>query len=202
MYDADLALHTPLELWLSTGIRALDHAVEGILADGDHPLSDTMSVESIRRLFHSLPAAKTHPQDAAIRNENQLAAWFSFTSPLQSAAGLGHTLGKQIGSPFGIPHGITSCLLMPHVMRYFARTKADRLAFMAPAMGIPAAGKSDEQLALATADAVAGLIESLGLPQHLSKYELTDEQLRTAAQPVAGATHSLEDLVAIYQAAR
>src|SRR4029077_20216748 len=37
IYDAELALNTPMHLWLSTGIRALDHAVEGLLAEGDHP---------------------------------------------------------------------------------------------------------------------------------------------------------------------
>src|SRR5581483_11628172 len=30
--DAALAAHTPRDLWLSTGIRAIDHAVEGILS--------------------------------------------------------------------------------------------------------------------------------------------------------------------------
>src|SRR6267143_772081 len=30
-YDAALAVHTPLDLWLSTGIRAVDHAVETLL---------------------------------------------------------------------------------------------------------------------------------------------------------------------------
>src|SRR5207247_1448468 len=33
IYDAELTLQTPMELWLSTGIRALDHAVEGFLED-------------------------------------------------------------------------------------------------------------------------------------------------------------------------
>src|SRR5207247_2525618 len=75
-YDGDLALMTPLDLWLSTGIRALDHAVEGFLADGEHPFNDVMALEAIRRLFDSLPRAKSAPEDAGVRTENQLAAWF------------------------------------------------------------------------------------------------------------------------------
>ena len=43
-YDAALAVHTPLPLWLSTGIRAVDHAVEGIVAPVQHPLSDTLAL--------------------------------------------------------------------------------------------------------------------------------------------------------------
>src|SRR5256885_14357288 len=118
IYDAELTLSTPMQLWLSTGIRALDHAVEGFLADGEHPFNDVMALEAIRRLFDSLPRAKATPKDLDVRTQNQLAAWFSFTLPGASASGLNHVMGKQIGARHGIPHGVTSCLLLPHVMRY------------------------------------------------------------------------------------
>src|SRR5260370_5813169 len=39
-FDAELTLGTPLQLWLSTGIRAVDHAVETLLAPRSHPFSD------------------------------------------------------------------------------------------------------------------------------------------------------------------
>ncbi|HKC20863.1 MAG TPA: iron-containing alcohol dehydrogenase, partial [Candidatus Dormibacteraeota bacterium] len=81
IYDAELTLATPMDLWLSTGIRALDHAVEGFLAEGEHPFNDVMALEAIRRLFDSLPRAKAAPNDVSVRTENQLAAWFSFTLP-------------------------------------------------------------------------------------------------------------------------
>ncbi len=199
-YDAELALHTPLDLWLSTGIRSLDHAVETILESGDHPYPDTLALESIRRLFISLPAAKAEPASAAIRGDNQVAAWFSYSLP-RAAGGLSHVLGKQIGSPFGIPHGVTSCLLLPHVMRYRARSQASRMALMAPAMGVARPGADAEELASAAADAVYELVGRLGLPQHLSAYNLTPEQIRAAAEPISGSRYPLDDLLAIYRAA-
>src|SRR2546428_4405394 len=53
IYDAELTLGTPMDLWLSTGIRALDHAVEGFLADREHPFNDVMALEAIRGLSSS-----------------------------------------------------------------------------------------------------------------------------------------------------
>ncbi|HEX6511260.1 MAG TPA: iron-containing alcohol dehydrogenase [Chloroflexota bacterium] len=200
IYDAELALHTPLELWLSTGIRALDHAVETILEPGEHPYSDTLSLEGMRRLFRSLPEAKARPGNLGLRTENQVAAWLSYSLP-RAAGGLSHMLGKQIGSPFGIPHGVTSCLLLPHVMRYRARTEAERVALLAPAMGVDRPGASAQELASAAADAVYRLVARLGLPQHLSAYKLTNDQLREAGRPLAGERYPLDDLVAIYRAA-
>src|SRR4051794_13985738 len=50
IFDSELSLETPLELWLSTGVRAVDHAVETVLASGSHPLQDTLALEALRRL--------------------------------------------------------------------------------------------------------------------------------------------------------
>lgn len=182
IYDAELTLMTPMELWLSTGIRALDHAVEGFLAEGEHPFNDVMALEAIRRLFDSLPRAKAAPDDAGVRTENQLAAWFSFTLPGASAAGLSHTMGKQIGARHGIPHGVTSCLLLPHVMRYQATRMPDRAAH------------------LPGPDDVYRLIDSLGLPQHIAAYGIGEQELRRAAEELAG-KHRAEDLLDIYLSA-
>jgi alcohol dehydrogenase class IV len=188
IYDAELTLATPMALWLSTGIRSLDHAVEGFLADGLHPFSDVMALEAIRRLFDSLPWAKADPSDISVRTENQLAAWFSFTLPAQSASGLSHVMGKQIGARYGIPHGVTSCLLLPHVIRFFAGRVPERVALLGAATGYDPAGGVQE------------LIESLGLPQHIAAYGIGEPELRKAAGELAG-KYPAEDIVEIYLAA-
>ncbi|HEX2645953.1 MAG TPA: iron-containing alcohol dehydrogenase [Candidatus Dormibacteraeota bacterium] len=182
IYDAELTLSTPMQLWLSTGIRALDHAVEGFLADGEHPFSDVMALEAIRRLFDSLPRAKASPDSVDVRTENELAAWFSFTLPGASASGLSHTMGKQIGARHGIPHGVTSCLLLPHVMRYLAAKMPDRFA------------------QLPTPDEVEELIASLDLPQHITEFDVGQAAMRRAADELAG-KYAAADLLGIYLAA-
>ncbi len=188
IYDAKLTLATPMQLWLSTGIRALDHAVEEFLAPGEHPFNDVMALEAIRRLFDSLPRAKATPEDVNVRTENQLAAWFSFTLPGASAGGLSHMMGKQIGARHGIPHGVTSCLLLPHVMRYKAKQMPERMGLLSQAMGGSPANLVEE------------LIGSLGLPQHIAQFGISDQDLRRAAGELAG-NRSSEDLLAVYIAA-
>ena len=188
VYDAELTMATPLELWLSTGIRALDHAVEGFLSPGEHPFNDVLALEGIRRLFDSLPRAKASPADVDVRTENQLAAWFSFTLPGPSAGGLSHTMGKQIGARHGIPHGVTSCLLLPHVMRHLAKQMPERMAILSGVMGGDAA------------DRVQRLIESLGLPQHIAECGIGESQLRIAAEQL-GRKCPAVDLLEIYKSA-
>jgi len=201
-FDAQLSVHTPLELWLSTGIRAVDHAVETLLAPGAHPFSDTLALEALRRLQASLLATRTDPSDLEARTASQLGAWFSFTLPGPAASGLSHTLGKRIGSRHAIPHGVSSCLLLPHVMRYLAPRTTAAQAQIAAALGVDVREMPLEQAAAQAADAVAALIARLGLPQHLDAYGLAERDLEAAARPVASAEYPVEDLLGIYHAAR
>ncbi|HKC58882.1 MAG TPA: iron-containing alcohol dehydrogenase [Myxococcales bacterium] len=189
-YDAELAVKTPLDLWLSTGIRAVDHAVETLLAPGEHPLPDAAALDGLRRLRKGLPAVKANPTDLAARTECQLGAWHSYLLPGPAAKGLSHTLGKRLGSRHDIPHGVSSCLLLPHVMRYLAPRAPETMKRIAEALEAPTA-----------ADGVARLISQLGLPNHLAAYKLSDEDLREAARPVAGAEHPEKDLLGILRAA-
>ncbi len=188
IYDAELTLATPMSLWLSTGIRALDHAIEGFLSPGQHPFSDVMALAAIRRLFDSLPRAKAAPVDLAVRTENQLAAWFSFTLPGPSASGLSHVMGKQIGARHGIPHGVTSCLLLAHVIRYLEQGMPERVALLAEATGPDPSAQ------------VQRLVASLGLPQHIAVFGIGEPELLTAADELSG-KYPAEDLLNIYLAA-
>jgi alcohol dehydrogenase class IV len=190
-YDATLALETPLPLWLTTGIRAVDHAVETLLAPGDHPLPDVAALEGLSRLRRGLQASKARATDPKARTECQLGAWFSYLLPGPAASGLSHTLGKRLGSRHGIPHGVTSCLLLPHVLRYLAPRHEAAMARIAEVLDAPDA-----------AFGVAELIESLGLPQHLDAWKLTTDDLVEAVRPVASPEHTEAALLAILDAAR
>jgi len=194
-YDAALAVHTPLELWLSTGIRAVDHAVETLLAAGEHPLPDAAALDGLRRLANGLRAVKRDPSDRTARTDCQVGAWLSYLLPGPAAKGLSHTLGKQIGSRHGIPHGVTSCLLLPHVMRFFVARRPEPLQRVAAALG---ATKPAPESA---PGAVSALIAELGLPQHIASYGLTQQDLVEAVKPVAGPEASEQDLLAIMKAA-
>ena len=194
-YDAILAVHTPLELWLSTGIRAVDHAVETLIAPGEHPLADAAALEGLRLLAKGLRAVKRGPLDRAARTDCQIGAWLSYLLPGPAAKGLSHTLGKRIGSRHGIPHGISSCLLLPHAMRFFVARRPEPLQRIAEALGaIPPTPE-------AAPAAVSLLIAELGLPQHIAPYGLSQEDLASAVKPVAGPEASAEELLAIMKAA-
>ncbi len=185
--DPSLTLPTPLRLWISTGIRALDHAVETLYAPGAHPINDVLALEAIRLLFLYLPRCQQQPEDLNIRTQLQLAAWMSFFGSINTPMGLSHNLGRRIGATWNVPHGITSCITLPHVMRAMTPKHAPALARIAPVLKLESAGTDDTTDALAAADAVSNLVARLGLPQHLSEVGVTETDIPKIARMAAAA---------------
>src|SRR5439155_24027016 len=158
LLDPALTLETPLPLWLSTGIRALDHAVETLYAPGAHPINDVLALEAIRRLFAWLPRSMAGPDDLDARTELQIASWMSFFGETNTPMGLSHNLGRRIGATYNVPHGITSCITLPHVMRHLAHRHTAALAGIARALDLGEAGPNDMDTALLAAHGCSDVI--------------------------------------------
>ena len=77
--DPTVTLETPPWLWVATGMRALDHAVEAIYSTRHQLISDTLAAKAIALLVEHLPASiKTSGDETlAHRGYCQMAAWFS-----------------------------------------------------------------------------------------------------------------------------
>jgi alcohol dehydrogenase len=203
--DPELTLATPMGLWLSSGIRSLDHAVETLYSPGDHPLNDVLALQAIEDLFEFLPRTKTEPEELETRRRCQLAAWMSYFAPAGAGAhtGLSHTIGKRIGATYGVPHGVTSCILLPHVMRYKASNVNDaaRLAEMARALKLVDQQAGAEEAALKAAAAVAELVQQLGLPARLREFGVPQEAFENIARLAVGDTPEQTEVVKILQRA-
>ncbi|MBI4507292.1 MAG: iron-containing alcohol dehydrogenase [Chloroflexi bacterium] len=166
LLDPAATLATPPALWLSTGMKALDHAVERVCAPDHQPLVDVVCLEAIRLLRAHLPAS-LDPTEAAMaaRGCCQLAAWFSFFGWPNVRTGLSHVLGHQIGARFGVPHGYTSCATLPPVVRLcYSHQAPDHLASIASALDLPA-GLPD--VGEAVAQAIERLVARFALPSRL-----------------------------------
>jgi maleylacetate reductase len=169
--DAEATLYTPEKLWLSTGIRALDHAIEGFLGPKEHPIEDVMGLEGARRLVAYLPRSKETPEDVGVRHELQLASWIAYFGPLNTPMGLSHNLGRRIGASYNVPHGYTSCItLAPTLEVVRDRVSRERWEQLASALG----GDPAER--------VAALVERLELPSTLGDVGVPEEDLDKIAE--------------------
>ncbi|MBR0757253.1 iron-containing alcohol dehydrogenase [Bradyrhizobium jicamae] len=173
--DPELSVHTPEWLFLSTGIRAVDHCVEGICSREAHPYGDAQALKGLEMLAQGLPRVKADPKDISARMDCQIGTWLS-TGPLASGVPMGasHGIGYVLGAEFGVPHGYTSCVMLPAVMRWNKRDNADRQALVAAAMG-----HSGQD----AGDVLDQFIRDLGMPRSLRAVQVGAEHFdRIAAQ--------------------
>ena len=176
--DPAVTVHTPEWLWLSTGIRAVDHCVEGICSHEAHPYADAQALKALSMLAEGLPRVKADGRDLDARMECQIGTWLS-TGALTSGVPMGasHGIGYVLGAAHGVPHGYTSCVMLPYVMRWNKPTNAERQALVSAAMGHPGDDASD---------VLDNFIRGLGLPRSLHDVEVGPEHFdRIAEQAMA-----------------
>jgi maleylacetate reductase len=117
--DPAATLFTPQSLFLSTGVRAIDHCVETFCSPGANPFSDAYSVNALRILSTALPGVVAAPEDLTLRLQCQFAMWMSIQGPATGVPiGASHGIGRILGSLYGVPHGKTSCILLAPVLRW------------------------------------------------------------------------------------
>jgi maleylacetate reductase len=159
--DPAVTLQTPPRLWTSTGIKAVDHAVEQLCAPVRSPYADALAEAGLARLALGLPASYAAPQDLEARLECQLGMWLAMAGAgVGRGLGVSHAIGHTLGGTYGVPHGTTSCVILPAVLRWNAPASAARQALVAERLGAP--GSS-------AADALVALIRPLDLPASLAE---------------------------------
>jgi alcohol dehydrogenase len=187
--DPELAVTTPVAIWLSTGLRALDHAIETVYSPSSGPVTDALALDAISRLPSALRATLAAPDDVSAREEAQVAAWESYFGEMNLTLGLSHAIGHQIGARHGVQHGWTSCVVLPTVMGWLAPATAAKQARIARALGVDTAALSDAEAAEAAAREVEQLVLDLGLPQRPSAIGVEPQHYAGLADRV------MEDLV-------
>ena len=176
--DPAATLETPMELMLSTGMRAMDHAVEHWCSIGPHPLSDGLALQAMEMLAANLPAIKARPEDLEPRLNCQLAAWLTQAGGTHLVPnGASHGIGYILGGYAGIPHGITSCISLAATLEWNQGVNAERQRVVAEKLGRP----GDR-----ACDAMRDFVKSLGLPTRLGDIGIAADRIPELAQQYTG----------------
>lgn len=194
--DPAPTVHTPEWLWLSTGMRAVDHCVEGLCSQYLNPFAEGALLHGLRLLTRGLTAVKADPSNLDARLDCLMGAWMSMTGNIPK--GISHAIGHILGGSCDVPHGYTSCVMLPAALEWNQSVNGEQQAAVAAAMGRPG-----EPAHIVVAD----FIQSLGLPRSLgdvgvevSQYDLIakntmhDRWTHTNPRKVSGEADIIEIL--------
>jgi maleylacetate reductase len=176
--DPEVTRHTPMWLFLSTGIRAVDHCVEGVCSNESTEFTNASGLHGLTLLARGLAKVKADPGDMQARLDCQIGSWLSMGGLAAGVPmGASHGIGYVLGAVFDVPHGHTSCIMLPSVMRWNKSANADAQALIANAMGHP--GKD-------AGDVLDAFIRGLGMPRSLSEVKVGKEHFDRIATQAMG----------------
>lgn len=123
--DPELTTTTPERIWLSTGIRAVDHCVETLCSLQSNPKGDAEAEKGLLRLVPALVRTHRDLGDLDARYETMRGV-VQAMSAVSSGVPMGasHAIGHQLG-PLGVGHGETSCIMLPAVCKWNAKVGAN-----------------------------------------------------------------------------
>ena len=176
--DGQALATTPMDILLSTAMGQMRIAVETIYSTRHNPISDSMALHAISMLMEYLPNCPGLVLDCLLNTKT--------AASLASLAGVGGlglntATAHHVGGLYDVPHGDANAIMLPQTMRFNAEASAARQALIADAMGVKRPGMTDLDAALAAADAMERLRESLGLPGRLRDVGVPEDGLELIA---------------------
>lgn len=182
VYDPEIALTTPVEVFVSTGMNAFDHCIETIYSKRHQPISDTLALQAISLLMDCLPRCVKDKNDINAREQGQLASCMAALAYGNSWLGINHAICHCLGARYGVPHGIANAIMLPHGMRFNLDVTADRQVLIAKAMGMKKRGMDDHEAGASAAESVDRLNKKLRLPRRLRDVGVPKEGLSQLAE--------------------
>lgn len=188
--DPVFTVDTPNDLWTSTGIRAVDHAVETLYTPVPNPINNSLALQALKKLYNYLPLCAKNPENLEYRLECQLGAWLSLFSVPNIKLGLSHSIGHQLGALFRIPHGATSAIMLPHVMKFLLPSTTENQVQIVEVLGKYNSRYSVEENAAKASIVIRELIRVLEIPDRLSDYNVSLDKIPILADNILKDIHS------------
>ena len=175
--DIDFMMSMPPKLTAATGMDALTHAIEAVLAKGATPLTDKDACWAIEVIAQNLPRAVA---DGSCEEARTMMAYAENVAGMAfSNAGLGmvHAMAHALGGHYNLPHGVCNAVLLPYVLEFNGRSAEVRRRFVkiARALHLPESVCGCEQASFkASVEVIRQISKLVGIPGTLGELETVD----------------------------
>ena len=166
--DPELMLTVPDRVTAATGFDAFTHAFESYLGGRTSPLTEQLSLQSIKLVIENLPKAIKEPNSIEYRTSLAWADTIAGICLSNGGADIPHPLGEIIGGICQrIPHGETLAMVYPKFLNYKKNIAIDKFETIANYLGL-------EKKPEAFVNKVIELLNITSLSESLEKAEIND----------------------------
>ena len=208
--DYDYCVSTPKSITAATGLDALTHAIESYTSKKAQPLTDTVALSAVKRIFKYLPAAYNDGNDVKAREEMSIAALEAGIAINNASVTIVHGMSRPIGANFHVPHGISNAMLLEKCLGFALDGAYERFAELARSIGAADKSDSDKSAAETLIMAINELCKECEIPT-LAEYGIDKKKFysvmdKMAEDAIASGSPSntiktvtKDDVIAIYK---
>ena len=173
--DPMLTVSCPPHVTAAAGIDAFIHAAEPFLSKNANPITDALSIDSIKIITKWLGPAFADGQNLDARYQMALGSLMSGIVLNNSGTSLVHAMAYPVGGEYHTSHGVTLCAILLSCFEGVLMAKEEKMVRLAEAMGEPIQGLAPREAARKALDAIRHLLKSVDLPVSLGDLNIKDK---------------------------
>ncbi|HWL27287.1 MAG TPA: iron-containing alcohol dehydrogenase [Burkholderiaceae bacterium] len=177
LIDPCLSADIPLSIMHATAMNGIAHCLEGLYSRSKSRVSDALAMQATESFVSALTDESL--DEPAQRRALLLAGHMSGMVLSMARSCLHHAICHVLGARHGIGHGIVNSIMLPHTIRY-NETESTVRDDLSPVLALVNRHHPAQPFDSVSAW-LAHLAQSLSLPDRLSLYGLTDDDLDAAA---------------------
>jgi len=173
--DPMLTVSCPPHVTAAAGIDAFIHAAEPFLSKNANPITDALSIDSVKIITKWLGPAFADGQNLDARYHMALGSLMSGIVLNNSGTSLVHAMAYPVGGEYHTSHGVTLCAILLSCFEGILMAKEEKMVRLAEAMGEPVQGMAPREAARKALEAIRHLLKSVDLPVSLGDLNIKDK---------------------------
>lgn len=180
--DPELMLSKPAPLTAATGMDALTHAIEAVVAKGAMDVTDCTALYAIKEIFDYLPRAVKNGDDIEAREQMCYSCFLNGIAFSNAGLGNVHAMAHQLGGLYDLPHGVCNAMLLPIVEEENAKHAPEKFRIIAKTIGYNVTDKTDKECVDYVIGRIKALSEEVGIPKSLKDVGVNNPNFELLAE--------------------
>jgi alcohol dehydrogenase class IV len=180
--DPELSLYAPEEKILRTSLSSLAVATESVISTMNNDIINIYALKAIDLIFRNLPVTYKEPKNPVPRVNLSTASAMCGIAFSIAFLSTSLAISLAISSKTDIEVDLAMSLVIPHIMEYNLTTSPGKYVQMSKVMGEDVRDITVIEAAIKAVEAVRKLEIDLDIPQRLSSFDITQNQIKEIAE--------------------
>jgi len=180
--DPETMVNLPFQVAAYTGMDALCHAIESYTTNLATDVTDAHAALAIKLIGKFLRRFAANRRDLKAGLKMLIASNFAGRAFTWARVAAAHAISIPLGARFNLPHGLTTALLLPHVMNFNLISKPEKFQEIAGLLGGNINNLTEMEGARTSVALVKDLLKDLQVPTKLSDLGIKREDVKAIAR--------------------